>query len=84
METVAAVQLRNITKRFGSVTANDSISLDINRGEILSLLGENGSGKTTLMNMLAGIYFPDEGEILVNGVPVTIASPRTPSPAASA
>ena len=76
LETVAAVQLRNITKRFGSVTANDSISLDINRGEILSLLGENGSGKTTLMNMLAGIYFPDEGEILVNGVPVTIASPK--------
>ncbi len=76
LETVAAVQLRNITKRFGSVTANDNISLDINRGEILSLLGENGSGKTTLMNMLAGIYFPDEGEILVNGRPVTIASPK--------
>ena len=61
LETVAAVQLRNITKRFGSVTANDNISLDINRGDILSLLGENGSGKTTLMNMLAGIYFPDVG-----------------------
>ena len=59
METVAAVQLRNITKRFGKVVANNSVSLDINRGEILSLLGENGSGKTTLMNMLAGIYFPD-------------------------
>ena len=76
METVAAVQLRNITKRFGKVVANDSVSLDINHGEILSLLGENGSGKTTLMNMLAGIYFPDEGEILVNGKPVTIASPK--------
>ena len=76
METVAAVQLRNITKRFGKVVANDSVSLDINRGEILSLLGENGSGKTTLMNMLAGIYFPDEGEILVNGNAVTIASPK--------
>ena len=75
METVAAVQMKHVTKRFGSVIANDSVSLDINKGEILSLLGENGSGKTTLMNMLAGIYFPDEGEILVNGSPVTIASP---------
>ena len=76
VETVAAVQLRNITKRFGKVVANNSVSLDINRGEILSLLGENGSGKTTLMNMLAGIYFPDEGEILVNGKSATIASPK--------
>ena len=77
VETVAAVQLRNITKRFGKkVVANSNVSLDINRGEILSLLGENGSGKTTLMNMLAGIYYPDEGEILVNGKPVTIASPK--------
>ena len=76
VETVAAVQMRNITKRFGKVVANDSVCLDINRGEILSLLGENGSGKTTLMNMLAGIYFPDEGEILVNGQPITIASPK--------
>lgn len=76
METVAAVQMKHVTKRFGSVIANDSVSLDINKGEILSLLGENGSGKTTLMNMLAGIYFPDEGEILVNGSPVTIASPK--------
>ena len=76
LETVAAVQLRNITKRFGKVVANNNVSLDINKGEILSLLGENGSGKTTLMNMLAGIYFPDEGEILVNGKPVTIASPK--------
>ena len=76
LETVAAVQMKHVTKRFGSVIANDSVSLDINKGEILSLLGENGSGKTTLMNMLAGIYFPDEGEILVNGSPVTIASPK--------
>ena len=76
LETVAAVQLKNITKRFGKVVANNNVSLDINKGEILSLLGENGSGKTTLMNMLAGIYFPDEGEILVNGKPVTIASPK--------
>ena len=76
LETVAAVQLKNITKRFGKVVANHKVSLSIYRGEILSLLGENGSGKTTLMNMLAGIYFPDEGEILVNGNPVTIASPK--------
>ena len=76
VETVAAVQLKNITKRFGKVIANNSVSLNINRGEILSLLGENGSGKTTLMNMLAGIYFPDEGEILVNGKSATIASPK--------
>ena len=68
--------MKHITKRFGKVVANDHVSLDIKRGEILSLLGENGSGKTTLMNMLAGIYFPDEGEILVNGQAVTIASPK--------
>ena len=61
MEQTYAIQMKNITKRFGKVVANDSVSLDIKRGEILSLLGENGSGKTTLMNMLAGIYFPDEG-----------------------
>lgn len=71
-----AVRLKNITKRFGPVIANDGISLEIRRGEILSLLGENGSGKTTLMNMLAGIYFPDEGEIEVNDKPVTITSPK--------
>ena len=76
METVAAVQLKNITKRFGKVVANDRISMELRRGEILSLLGQNGSGKTTRRNMLAGIYFPDEGEIFVNGSPVTIASPK--------
>ena len=76
MNTKAAVQMRNISKRFGTVLANDSVSLEINRGEILALLGENGSGKTTLMNMLAGIYYPDSGEILIDGKPVSIASPR--------
>ena len=68
--------MHNITKTFGSVVANDKVNLDIQRGEILALLGENGSGKTTLMNMLSGIYFPDEGQIEVDGRPVTIGSPK--------
>ena len=76
LEPVCAIELRGITKRFGSVVANDGIDLKLCRGEILSLLGENGSGKTTLMNMLAGIYFPDEGEILADGKPVSIRSPK--------
>ena len=62
----AAVSLRNVTKTFGPIVANKKVSMDIYRGEILSLLGENGSGKTTLMNMLSGIYYPDEGQILEN------------------
>ncbi len=73
---VAAVTMRNISKSFGSVLANDKVWLDIYRGEILALLGENGSGKTTLMNMLSGIYFPDEGEITIDGKPVVIRSPK--------
>ena len=76
MEANKTIQMVDITKTFGSVVANDRVSLDIMQGEILSLLGENGSGKTTLMNMLAGIYFPDSGEIFVNGKPVTIRSPK--------
>ena len=71
-----AVEFRGITKCFGSNRANDSVDLYLDRGVIMSLLGENGSGKTTLMNMLAGIYFPDEGEILIDGKPVTIKSPK--------
>ena len=72
-----ALELRNVTKRFGEkVIANNKVNLTVRRGEILAVLGENGSGKTTLMNMIAGIYHPDEGEIFVNGKPVTIASPR--------
>ena len=71
-----AIELRNITKRFGKVVANDKVCLEVKKGEILSILGENGSGKTTLMNMLSGIYFPDEGQIFVDGREVTIASPK--------
>ncbi len=71
-----AVSMTDISKSFGSIQANRNVSLDIYKGEILSLLGENGSGKTTLMNMLSGIYFPDSGSIAVNGVPVRISSPK--------
>ena len=71
-----AIKMENITKRFGQVVANDHVNLELREGEILSLLGENGSGKTTLMNMLSGIYFPDEGQIYVHDKPVTIASPK--------
>ena len=63
MEPVNAIELLGVTKRFGEVVANDNVNLTVKKGEILSILGENGSGKTTLMNMLSGIYFPDEGEI---------------------
>ena len=76
MDSVHAIELRHITKRFGKVVANDSIDLTLDHGEILSLLGENGSGKTTLMNMLAGIYYPDEGQIFVGGEEVSIRSPK--------
>ncbi|MGI6013531.1 MAG: ABC transporter ATP-binding protein [Oscillospiraceae bacterium] len=76
LELVNAIQLKDITKTFDHVVANDKINLEVRRGEILSLLGENGSGKTTLMNMLSGIYFPDSGEIFVNGKAVTIRSPK--------
>ena len=75
METKCAIELKGITKRFGKVVANKNVSLSLKNGEILSILGENGSGKTTLMNMLSGIYFPDEGEIIVNGQEACIRSP---------
>ena len=72
----AAVYLKNITKTFGDVVANKDVTLEVHKGEILSLLGENGSGKTTLMNMLSGIYYPDSGQIFINGDEVVIKSPR--------
>ena len=65
-----ALELRNVTKRFGPVVANKDVSFSIHHGEILAILGENGSGKTTLMNMIAGIYYPDDGEILIDGIDV--------------
>ena len=71
-----AIELKQITKTFGSVVANNRINLSVKQGEILALLGENGSGKTTLMNMLSGIYKPDSGSILINGQNVTINSPE--------
>ncbi len=69
------LELRNITKRFPGVLANDQINLDLKEGEIHAMLGENGAGKTTLMNILYGLYQPDEGEIFVRGQQVTIHSP---------
>ena len=71
-----ALELREISKRFGSVQANDHVDLTLKKSEILAILGENGSGKTTLMNMIYGIYYPDEGHILVNGQEVKIRSPK--------
>lgn len=76
MKQSVAIELRGITKRFGPVVANHNVSMDARRGEILAILGENGSGKTTLMNMISGIYFPDEGQIFINGQEAVIRSPK--------
>ncbi len=76
MKQELALELKGITKTFGSVVANKDVSLQVNNGEILAILGENGSGKTTLMNMVSGIYYPDEGSIFVNGKEVVIRSPK--------
>ena len=73
---IPAIELRGISKHFGSVIANKNVDLTVNKGEILAILGENGSGKTTLMNMISGIYYPDEGQIFIDGKEVTIRSPK--------
>src|SRR5438094_9330892 len=75
-EAPHVLEMRGVTKRFPTGTlANDAIDLDLRRGEMHALLGENGAGKTTLMNILYGLVTPDEGEILLGGKTVTIASP---------
>ena len=77
LEQTYAIELKDITKRFGKkVVANNKVCLNVKKGEILALLGENGSGKTTLMNIISGIYHPDEGQIFVNGKEVSITSPK--------
>ena len=76
MSDTFAIELKGVTKVFGQIVANKDVNLQVKKGEILAILGENGSGKTTLMNMLSGIYFPDEGQIFVNGEEVVIKSPK--------
>ena len=76
MNTTVALELKNISKRFGDKYANKNVNLTLNKGEILAILGENGSGKTSMVNMIAGIYYPDNGEIFVDGEPAVITSPK--------
>src|SRR6185437_3413348 len=70
------LELRAITKRFPGVLANDNVSFDLRNGEVHALLGENGAGKSTLMNILYGLYTPDQGEILLNGSPIDLGSTK--------
>ena len=76
MEKTVALEMRKVSKYFGEVIANKDVDLTVYQGEILAILGENGSGKTTLMNMIAGIYYPDEGQVFVRGEEVLIRSPH--------
>ena len=76
MANTVALELKNISKKFGDKYANKNVDLNLYNGEILAILGENGSGKTSMVNMIAGIYYPDEGEIYVDGKPAVISSPK--------
>lgn len=75
MKEELALELKHVSKRFGNKVANHDVSFTLRKGEILALLGENGSGKTSIMNVVAGIYFPDEGEVFINGQKANIKSP---------
>ena len=75
-EQTHLLEMKGITKVFPGVIANDDISFDVRSGEIHALLGENGAGKSTLMNILYGLYSPDEGEIHFKGEQIQISSPR--------
>ena len=76
MNKTIALEMKHISKYFGALAANKNVDLTVYRGEILAILGENGCGKTTLMNMISGIYFPDEGTISIDGEEVVIRSPK--------
>src|SRR5690606_36258915 len=76
MAEAALLQLDGITKRYGSLIANDEISFDVGRGEVMGILGENGAGKSTLMNVISGLIRPDGGAISLDGRPVAFDSPR--------
>ena len=76
VNSVPAVELRHITKRFAKVLGNDDVSFTINKGEVVALLGENGAGKSTIMKILYGLYHATSGEILIEGKPTKIDSSK--------